>query len=132
MNALVRARRVEVAAILAEHRDQVSLAEHENMVEAFPAYAAEKALAPGVRPRARTGVLRTLAPMPRAARSNSGPYLSSRSRMMNRGPIPNGVALRICRATQAELGSRVTAMYTTRRDPSSMMKNAKIGRNHRS
>ncbi|HEX4447065.1 MAG TPA: serine/threonine-protein kinase, partial [Polyangiaceae bacterium] len=50
---------------------------------------------------ARTGVLSTLGPPPSAARSKSRPNLSSRSRMMKRGPIPDDVALRICCATHA-------------------------------
>ena len=62
----------------------------------------------------------------------SAPYLSSLSRMRYFGPVPNGVASRNCWATQASLGARVTPTCTTRRDPSSTMKKANIGRNSRS
>ncbi len=42
IDALVRARLVEVAAVFDEHREQVLLAENEEVVEALPSHAAEK------------------------------------------------------------------------------------------
>ena len=49
--------------------------------------------------------------------------------MRNLGPCPKGVALRNCCAVHCRVGARVTATWTTRLEFTSMMKNAKTGRN---
>jgi hypothetical protein len=51
IEALVWGRLVEVPAVLSENREQVPLAEHENVIEALPTHASEKTFADGVRLR---------------------------------------------------------------------------------
>lgn len=77
-------------AILAENGEQLSFVEHQNVIEALAAHTAQKSFADGIRSWDRAGVLSTRTPTPLAARSKSGPYLSSRSRMMNRGADAEG------------------------------------------
>jgi hypothetical protein len=93
----------------------LTLAEHDDVVEALATNAAEsqKAFIRGV----RTAVRNTRMTAPFAARSNSTPNLSSLSRMRNGGPSPNGVAFRSCRATYVVLGLRVTPACMTVRGP---------------
>jgi hypothetical protein len=131
---------VEIPTVPLEHLEQVTLAEHEHVVEAFAAHTAQEALAESVCFGCPYGRLQH-ADTERAARSKSAPYLSThpfgyrearRSRMMKRGPMPNAVAFRSCCATQVEFGLDVTPMLTILRDPSSTMKNAKSGRRARS
>jgi hypothetical protein len=43
------------------------------------------------------------------------------------GPVPKAVASRNCSATHASVGERMTFRCTIRREPSSVMKKAKIG-----
>ena len=75
---------------------------------------------------------RILIPVPSATSSNRVPNLSSLSRIRKRGPSPHAVASRSCWVTHALDGERVTPACTMRRDPSSIRKNAKIGRKSRS
>ena len=95
-----------VGDVIAKHGVQVAGAEDENVVEALAPHRAEEALTSRVDRGERTGHLMTRMPAPRAARSKSPPNLLSRSRMMNWGPSPKGVAFRSCCATQVGLGER--------------------------
>ncbi len=81
---------------------------------------------------ARNGVRRIFVPAAFATASNALPNLSSLSRMRNRGPCPHGVAFLSCCAVQTCEGDRVPETWTTLREPSSMMRKAKIGRNRMS
>ena len=80
----------------------------------------------------RTAVLMTRVPRAWAARSKSAPNLPSRSRMMKRGPLPNGVASRSRCAVHCWVGARVAETCRTSRVPRLMMKKAKMGRNQMS
>src|SRR5215471_1443771 len=71
-------------------------------------------------------------PLVVATRKKQDPNLLSLSRIRYFGACPYGVASRSCWATQASEGDRVTPMWTTLRDCSSMTKNAKSGRKKRS
>jgi hypothetical protein len=131
-NALVRACTVEVLAVSTKNESKMLLAENDHVIEALGADAPQEPLAHAFAFGARTGVRRTLMPLPSATASKQAPNLSSLSRIRNFGASPHAVASRSCCATQALVGDRVTPKCTTRRDPSSIKKNAKIGRNRRS
>lgn len=55
IDPLMRACLIEVAAVLDEHREQVAFAENEDVVEALPSHAPEKAFADRVRARSPNG-----------------------------------------------------------------------------
>jgi hypothetical protein len=82
----------------------VALAQHDDVIEALAArrtdddcrvggraHTAEERSQVAFRSGVRTAVLMTRVPTALAARSKSLPNLSSRSRIRNRGPSPNGV-----------------------------------------
>ncbi len=78
------------------------------------------------------GVRSTSIPLPTATAAKCEPYFASLSRIRYFGASPNGVASRSCWATHASEGECVTPTWIMRRDPSSVMKNAKIGVKHTS
>ncbi len=107
-DALMRTGLVEVATVFDEHLEQVPLIENEKLVEAFAPYAAEQALTDRVRARRSDRCSED-------SRANSLRYAVEVSTELvvavandEAGPRAEGVALRICCATQALFGSRVT------------------------
>src|SRR3954447_22072489 len=75
--------------------------------------------------------------LPAATRLKFSAYLLLLSLIRNLGVSPNGVAsrrtaLRSIWAVHSSVGDRVTPKCTTRREPSSMMKNRNKGRNSES
>ena len=106
VNALMGPSVIEVVAVLAHQSSQVTLTENDDVVQTLTSDTANEALDTALVFGARTGVLRTS--MSSVTYAKCVPYFLSLSQIKNRGPSPNGVALRHCRTTQPSLGDRVT------------------------
>jgi hypothetical protein len=129
-DALVKTGFVEVAAVFDQDLVQVPFTEHDDMIQALPPDAAEEALTHSIRAWCADGGL------DHSRADPPGRAVEVWAELVI--PIPDDEprtdpdAFRICWATHTRLGSRVTPTCTTLREPCSIMKNAKIGRNHRS
>ena len=130
--SLVRACGVVVADVLTDDALEVPVIEHQDgsrhSRRSEPRKRSQTAFMFG----ARTAVRTIRMPLARASALKAAPNLSSPSRIRNRGPAPEGVALRSCCVTQACDGKRVVAARTTLRVASSMNTNAKIERKNTS
>jgi len=108
------------------------LMEDQQVVEACLSYTPGEAFADRIGSGAWESVLRISIALVVATRAKQGPNLRSWSQIRYFGACPYGVASRRGSATQGSEGDRVTPTWITRRDFSSMRKNAKSGRKKRS
>ena len=102
-DSLMRTSSVEERRILTRRPSEMVLVEDEHMIEHLARSDPTNRSAIAFMFGARTAVLITRIPTPSAARSNIGPYLSSRSRMKNWGAVPPW-----WRSGSAEQSSRAT------------------------
>jgi hypothetical protein len=124
---------IEVDNIPFEKPGELFLMENHEMIQAFSPHASQKAFANGIcAARVRYGVRSTLIPLVVATRAKFEPNFLSLSRISYLGVCPYGVASRNCCATQGSVGVRVTFIWMTFRDFSSMRKKAKSERKKRS
>ena len=100
------AAQVEVVDILPHQPSQVTLTENDDVIQALTSDTAHEALTSRISFRRTHRCLEDL----NIAHKNEKcvPNFWSLSRIKNRGPASNGVALRHCCATQTSLGDRVT------------------------
>jgi hypothetical protein len=106
---------VVVADELGQHRRQVLLVEHYQVVEALAAEGFNDAIA--FARGDRTGVAIASIPMRRARWRKSRPWTASRSRSRCRGLRPQGVASMTRRQTQALVGLADMLTCTSSRRP---------------